>query len=124
MARVRLLVVPVVGAVVLLAANSAMGALPRTYQVQRVDSPTPVAGGDFGIGFVNVGDVNRDGRDDLLVGTDEHGGSTGPVYVISGADGSQIRSITAPDPDPGATGDSPAGMSIRFSTAPVAPSIK
>jgi len=33
--------------------------LPRGYQVQRVDSPNPTAGGDFGIGFVNTGDVSE-----------------------------------------------------------------
>ena len=76
---------------------AAFGALPRTYSVQRVDSPNPTVGGDFGIGFVNTGDVNGDGKDDILVGTDEHGGGPGQVFVISGADGSPIRTINAPD---------------------------
>src|SRR5438270_6271680 len=71
--------------------------LPRTYQVQRVDSPAPVVGGNFGIGFVNAGDLNGDGMDDMLVGTDEHGGGTGGVYLISGKDGSLIRTLTDPD---------------------------
>jgi hypothetical protein len=72
--------------------------LPRTYQVTRVDSPAPVVGGNFGIGFVNAGDLNHDGVDDLLVGTDEHGGGTGGVYVISGKDGSLIRTLIDPNP--------------------------
>src|SRR5919206_3119102 len=81
----------------LAAAGVAQAALPRTYQVQRVDSPNPTAGGDFGIGFVNTGDVNHDGKDDLLVGTDEHGGGPGQVFVVSGAGGAAIRTIAAPE---------------------------
>jgi hypothetical protein len=77
--------------------GAAFAALPRTYQVQAIDRPAPGANGNFGLALVNTGDVNGDGKDDLLVGTDEHGGSVGPVYVISGADGSVIRSISAPD---------------------------
>src|SRR5215218_8144938 len=79
------------------AADVASAALPRTYRVQAVDRPIPEVGGAFGQGFVNAGDVNHDGRDDLLVGTDQRGGGTGPVFVISGADGSTIRTIPAPD---------------------------
>jgi len=79
-------------------AAPATAKLPRTYQVQNVDSPNPSVGGDFGIGFVNTGDVNGDGKDDILVGTDEHGGGPGQVFVISGADGSTIRTISSPDP--------------------------
>src|SRR5215208_2358638 len=77
----------------------AQAKLPRTYSVQRVDSPAPAIGGDFGIAFVTGGDLNGDGKDDLIVGTDEHGGSTGTIFEISGADGSTIRSIASPDPD-------------------------
>jgi hypothetical protein len=72
--------------------------LPSGYDVLRVDSPNPTVGGDFGIGFVSAGDVTGDGKDDLLVGTDEHGGSDGQVYVMSGADGTPIRTINNPDP--------------------------
>src|ERR671935_204988 len=78
-------------------APAAWAGLPRTYKVQAVDSPNPTAGGDFGIGFVNTGDVNGDGKDDLLVGTDEHGGGPGQVFVVSGVDGSPIRTISAPE---------------------------
>jgi hypothetical protein len=79
---------------------SAAPGLPRTYQVLRVDSPVPVTGGTFGIGFVNAGDLNDDGVDDLLVGTDEHGLGIGGVYEISGKDGSLIRTLTDPNPQP------------------------
>ncbi|HWT26141.1 MAG TPA: FG-GAP repeat protein, partial [Solirubrobacteraceae bacterium] len=88
-------------------AAPALGALPRAYRVQAVDRPVPEVGGAFGQGFVNAGDVNRDGRDDLLVGTDQRGGGTGPVFVISGADGATLRTI--PQPDPGGSGG-PSGF--------------
>ena len=82
---------------VLLAAATANAGLPRTYTVTRVDSPNPTAGGDFGIGFVNTGDLNGDGKQDLLVGTDEHGGGPGQVFVISGVTGASIRTISSPE---------------------------
>ena len=81
----------------LVLAAPAGAALPRTYEVQRIDSPNPSVGGDFGIAVVNGGDLNGDGEDDVVVGTDEHGGSTGQIFVISGSDGSTIRTINAPD---------------------------
>jgi hypothetical protein len=80
----------------------ASAALPRTYQVQTVKAPNLDAAsaveGHFGVALVNAGDVNGDGKDDVLVGTDEHGGAfAGTVYVLSGADGSIIRSMPPPD---------------------------
>ncbi len=67
--------------------------------MQALVSPNPTIGGNFGIALVNTGDVNGDGADDILVGTDEHGGSEGEIFVMSGADGSELMSITAPDPN-------------------------
>ena len=93
----RRFAVSIVAVVALVSASTSLAALPRTYQVQRVDSPNPTVGGDFGIGFVNAGDANGDGKDDILVGTDEHGGGPGQVFVISGNDGTPIRTIGAPD---------------------------
>ena len=89
------------GATVALTASAAAAEakLPRTYQVLIVDSPSPSIGGNFGIALVNGGDLNGDAKADLIVGTDEHGGSTGTIFVISGADGTTIRSISSPDPD-------------------------
>src|SRR5438045_1838098 len=53
-----------------LAASSALAApapgLPRTYSVQRVDSPIPTPGGRIGAGLINMGDANGDGEDDFV----------------------------------------------------------
>ncbi|MBW3652493.1 MAG: integrin alpha [Actinobacteria bacterium] len=79
--------------------------LPRTYDVQRVDSPSAGAADLFGFGVVNGGDLNADGIDDLLTaqGTrilnDGTGAENGELLVVSGADGSVIRTITAPEPE-------------------------
>lgn len=90
-------------AVILVAVTPALAALPRGYDVQRVDSPTPTIDGNFGIAFVNAGDVDGDREDDLLVGTDEHGGSDGQVIVLSGRTGRTIRIIPPPDSGGGGT---------------------
>jgi FG-GAP repeat len=78
-----------------------VAALPAGYDVQKVDSPQVSNTGDFGIAMANVGDMNGDNKQDIVIGTDEHGGSIGTIFVLSGADGSTIRTISAPD----ATGD-------------------
>src|SRR5215208_1279086 len=81
-------------------ASSAFAAqgLPRTYATTTVSSPAPTSAGRFGVALVNAGDLDNDGKDDVLVGTDEHGGAfAGTVYVISGADGSTIRTLQPPD---------------------------
>src|SRR5262245_2091061 len=85
-------------------APPALAALPRTYQVLTVrnplvDSDTATATeGRFGVALLNSGDLNADGRDDIIVGTDEHGGAfAGVVFEISGADGSIIRRLNPPD---------------------------
>ena len=55
------------------------------------------AGDGFGIGSADVGDVNRDGFDDLLVGAWQYSAvasSGGKVYLYSGKDGALLRAIT------------------------------
>jgi hypothetical protein len=55
------------------------------------------AGEGFGIGSADVGDVNRDGYADILVGAWQHASaavSGGKVYLYSGKDGGLMRSIT------------------------------
>ena len=93
-----------VAAVAAPAASAAPG-LPRTYQVQVIENPTPGLGDRFGDGMVVLGDVNNDAKDDLLVGIDEHGTVSGELFVFSGADGSQLLHIPPPDPDAGGDGD-------------------
>jgi len=96
-------------------AATASADLPRTYDVQRVDSPMPVQNGRFALSMVNVGDVNRDGEDDVLTGTDKHGTvlGTGQVNVVSGQDGATLRQYALPDvdvPPSPAGGDRPTGF--------------
>ncbi|HWC26519.1 MAG TPA: integrin alpha [Solirubrobacteraceae bacterium] len=79
--------------------------LPRGYDVQRVDSPSAGPSDTFGFGIINGGDLNADGIDDLLsaqgtrILNDGTGAENGELLVISGADGSVIRTISAPEPE-------------------------
>lgn len=88
------------------AALAAGPGLPRTYDVLRIDAPSPAPSHNFGLLMVNGGDLNGDGREDLLVpeGTGLLSGGAGAedgrLHVISGTDGSVIRTIPAPEPDP------------------------
>lgn len=55
------------------------------------------AGDGFGIGSADVGDVDRDGFDDLLVGAWQYSRvapSGGRVYLYSGRDGALLRTVT------------------------------
>lgn len=55
------------------------------------------AGDGFGIGSADVGDVDRDGFDDLIVGAWQYSRvapSGGRVYVYSGRDGRLLRTVT------------------------------
>ncbi len=55
------------------------------------------AGDGFGIGSADVGDVDRDGFDDLIVGAWQYSRvapSGGRVYVYSGRDGALLRTVT------------------------------
>lgn len=100
----------VAGLVAAVSAGSAFGALPRSYAVQRVDDPTPSVGANFGLSMANAHDVNGDGQDDLIVGTDKHGRGVGQVLVVSGGTGAVIRELKLPDADPGGPGERAAGF--------------
>jgi len=55
------------------------------------------AGDGFGIGSADLGDIDRDGHDDLIVGAWQYSRDTpsgGRIYVYSGRDGSLLRTIT------------------------------
>jgi hypothetical protein len=59
------------------------------------------AGEGFGVGAAKTGDVNHDGHDDLVLGAWQHRGkawSGGRIAVVSGKDGSTIRTITGAVP--------------------------
>lgn len=99
--------------------------LPRTYDVARIDSPTAGPADTFGFGIINAGDLNADGVDDILTsqGTrilgDGAGAENGELVIVSGANGSIIRTIPAPEPEPptgsGLTGNRSAGFGFYFS---------
>ncbi|MEW5917402.1 MAG: hypothetical protein AB1762_13410, partial [Gemmatimonadota bacterium] len=85
-------------------ANTAKGpATGRVYVKSGVDGRDLVtltgenAGDGFGIGSADVGDVNKDGYDDLILGAWQYAAvaaSGGKIYVYSGRDGTLLRSIT------------------------------
>ncbi len=65
-------------------------------------SPDPEPQGGFGWAVSEVGDMNGDGRDDLLVTANrEDAGEVdaGRIYVFSGADGSVLHTLASPDPE-------------------------
>jgi hypothetical protein len=91
-------------------ATAASAELPRGYDTQRVDSPSPRPSGNFGFLFINGGDLDADGFDDLLMTqntsllNDGNGALDGDIHVTSSEDGSLVRTIPAPEPEPAATG--------------------
>ena len=104
--RIAVLVLVVAGMLVpAIFTSVAWSALPRTYQVQRVDSPAPTPNGTFGFGFTSAGDLDRDGKEDILSsqGTnllnDGANPTNGTLFVMSGATGGEIMRIPAPEPE-------------------------
>ncbi len=66
-----------------------------------ITSPNPVISGSFGSSVSDAGDINNDGFDDVIVGAQfESGGVSysGKVYIISGYDGTVLRTILSPNP--------------------------
>jgi hypothetical protein len=109
--RIRLVTTIASGLLVLalFASAPALAALPRTYTSQPIENPLAQTSDRFGDGFVNTGDVDGDGEDDLLVGIDEHGTIEGKVHVFSGETRAEVMRIMPPDP-------STAGRPAAFGT--------
>jgi hypothetical protein len=62
-------------------------------------TPTPTIGGSFGDSVAGIGDLNGDGRGDVIVGAPAETwqvANSGLVHVYSGATGARIRSILSP----------------------------
>jgi hypothetical protein len=79
-------------------ATPASAALPRTYDVQRVDSPVPTAAAGFGGGVAAIGDLNGDGRAEFATGQNAGSpGGSGQVFIFNGATGALLDTIVAPD---------------------------
>ena len=83
---------------VVLAQSPALAALPRTYSVQRIDSPGPVISGQFSLGMNLAGDLNRDGEEDLIIPQVPGFNTDGQVFVFSGENGALLDTVNGPDP--------------------------
>jgi Ca2+-binding RTX toxin-like protein len=89
--------------------------MPRTYSVQRVDSPLPRPGGSFGWGITSA-DLTGDNKPDLLVAQSQDATSS-QVFVFDGASGAHIDTITPPELNPDANPD-PALSFVYVETMP------
>ena len=118
--RRRLRILPVVAlvTVALPAAPAAAQApgLPRTFNVTRIDSPTPVGGGAFGWGVYSA-DLTGDGKQDLLVAQAQVGTATEPnkIFIFDGDTGANVDTIVPPENNPlevpaGAPAGTPASV--------------
>ncbi len=67
-----------------------------------LQSPNPEANGSFGSSVSRLGDVDTDGRPDLVIGAlRENGGqywTDGRAYIFSGATGSALHVLQSPNP--------------------------
>lgn len=61
--------------------------------LQTITAASPGAGSLFGAALADAGDQNADGKDDLFVGAPGATALNGSVLVVSGADGSLIRTL-------------------------------
>jgi len=80
---------------------AAASGLPRTFDVTRIDSPTPVGGGAFGWGIWSA-DLTRDGKQDLLVAQSQVGTAADPnkIFIFNGATGALVDTIEPPEQNP------------------------
>ncbi len=77
--------------------NGLDGSLIRT-----IDHPAAQAGSRFGVSAVSAGDINGDGKPDVLVGASRQDVAgyfdQGQAYVFSGSDGSLLLTLDNPNP--------------------------
>lgn len=72
--------------------------------VLDLESPGNQANGLFGLAIVGVGDIDGDDRDDLAIGAPGEETpvdplqSGGRIYLLSGADGTELATIDSPNP--------------------------
>src|SRR3954454_6974817 len=78
-------------------AQASAPGMPRTYSVQRVDSPLPRAGGSFGWG-ISSADLTGDGKADLLVAQAQTG--PGRIFIYDGVTGGLVDTIDPPELNP------------------------
>jgi Ca2+-binding RTX toxin-like protein len=96
-------------------AQAQAAGMPRTYSVQRVDSPQPRGGGSFGWG-ISSADLTGDNKPDLLVAQSQDGTSS-QVFVFDGASGAHIDTIAPPELNPDTNPD-PALSFVYVETMP------
>jgi FG-GAP repeat protein len=73
------------------------GDLASPALIARIDDPSPVTGGRFGV-FAGLGDVGGDAKGDLALGRADAGGGSVQIFSVSGPTLLQ----TIPDAEPGA----------------------
>jgi hypothetical protein len=78
--------------------------LPAQQILYTLESPNSEFGSYFGEAVSGAGDLNNDGRDDIIVGApgeDAGASNVGRVYLFSGNQGTLIRELESPNPTAG-----------------------